>query len=327
MAVLLALALPATGLAQQADAPALLREGFAARRAQRDADALRAFSAAWALDRAPSTLAQVALAEQALGRWVDAERHLAECLAADDRWIARHAPALRSALAVMRGHLATLTLEGRPAGATVLIDGRPVGALPLPAPLRVTAGTVVLQVSAPGHHPVERRIAVEAHATLREEVTLVPSTPVIEATPALPPAPPPTALPPPALPPTATLVTAPPAAPRRAVAPWVLVGAGGALLGGAAVLSALRAGAVDSLRARCGGADDPATAAVECAPDASARDLHDRAGLYRDLSITALAVGGAAALAGVIWIFAAPAQRRAVTVGATRHGPSLGWSF
>jgi hypothetical protein len=323
MALLLALAAPATGAAQQADAPALLREGFAARRAQRDADALRSFSAAWALDRSPSTLAQVALAEQALGRWVDAERHLAECLAADDPWIARHAPALRAALAVMRGHLATLALDGRPAGATVLIDGRPVGALPLPAPLRVTAGTVVLQVSAPGHHPVERRIAVEAHATLREEVTLVPSAPVVEAAPT--PTPPtPT---PPALPPPAVLVTAPPAAPRRAVAPWVLAASGGVLLGGAAVLSALRADAVDSLRARCGGADDPATPAVECAPDASARDLHDRAGLYRDLSIAALAVGGAAAVAGVIWIFAAPAQRRAITVGASRHGPSLGWSF
>ncbi len=318
----LTLAAPAPALAQTADVRALLREGFAARSAQRDADALRAFEAAWAVDRSAATLAQVALAEQALGRWVDAERHLLEALAASDPWIARNTPTLRAALAAVREHLGSLSLEGRPAGAAVLVDDRPAGTLPLPAPLRVPVGTVVLRITAPGHHPLERPVVVAARATLREEVALVAETPRPE----------PVAAPPIVVAPVvAPVVVRPPAPPvmteaHRSVAPWAVVGAGAAVLGGAVVLSVLRGDAVSSLRARCGAADDPATEAVECVSDPGARDLHESAGLYRDLSIAALTVGGAAVVAGLVWRLVAPSHR-AVTVGAARGGLGLAWSF
>ncbi len=318
-ALLLAEATPA--LAQTADVQTLLREGFAARRAQRDADALRSFEAAWALDRSASTLAQVALAEQALGRWVDAERHLLEALAAADPWIARNTPTLRAALVAVREHLGSLSLEGRPVGATVLVDDRPAGTLPLPAPLRVPVGTVVIRVTAPGHHPLERPVVVAARATLREEVSLVAETPRPEpvvAAPVVAPIAAPVAQPPP--PPPVVTET------HRPVAPWVVVGAGAAVLAGAVVFSVLRGDAVSSLRARCGAADDPSTEAVECAPDADARDLHESAGLYRDLSIVALSVGGAAVVAGLVWRLVSPSHRT-VTVGAARGGFGLAWSF
>lgn len=319
LALVVALA-AAPAVAQPADAPTLLREGFAARRAHRDADALRAFAAAWALSPVPSTLAQVALAEQALGRWVDAERHLREALAADDPWVVRNRTVLRDALAVVDGHLGSLAVEGGPDGAAVRVDDHPVGTLPLAAPLRVPAGTVVLRVDAPGHHPVERRLTVAPRASLREEVALVaeappPPPPVVApvATPVVAPAP-------------APIVVAPPPAAPSPVAPWVVVGAGGALLAGAAVFTALQADAVDSLRVRCANGDDAATAAVECAPDATARDLHDRAELYRDLSIASLSVGAAAAVGGLVWALVARPSR-SVTVRATRGGALVGWSF
>ncbi len=310
--------------AQTSDVQVLLREGFAARRAQRDADALRSFEAAWALDRAASTLAQIALAEQALGRWVDAERHLLEALAAADPWIARNTPTLRAALVAVREHLGSLTLEGRPVGATVLVDDRPAGTLPLPAPLRVPVGTVVLRITAPGHHPLERPVIVAARATLREEVSLVAETPRPE-----PVAPTPVVVAPVVSAPVVVRPVAPPPVaiePHRSVAPWVLVGAGAAVLTGAVVFSVLRGDAVSSLRARCGAADDPATEAIECAPDANARDLHDSAGLYRDLSIVALSVGSAAVVAGLVWRLVPPSHRP-VTVGAARGGLGLAWSF
>jgi len=61
---------------------AQISRGVALRRQGRDASALEVFQSAWRSSRAPRALAQVALAEQALGRWVAAEAHLVEALAA-----------------------------------------------------------------------------------------------------------------------------------------------------------------------------------------------------------------------------------------------------
>ncbi len=321
LATLLALSLaaPSRGDAQGTDARPLLREGFAARQAQRDADALRAFEAAWAIDGRASTLAQIGLAEHALGRWVDAERHLVACLGADDPWVAQNAAPLRASLAAVRAHLASLALEDGPAGAAVTLDGRAVATLPLREPLRVPAGTVVLRVTAAGHHPLERALAIAPGETLRESVALTPETP------AAPPAPPP---PPPPPPRAVTLDLAPPVhAPvaPRAWAPWVLIGVGGVSLATAATLSLLRAAAVDDLRVRCGATDLGATDAVECAPDPEARALHERATLYRDLSIVGVSIGATAAVVGVVWWIVAPSRRPAVRM--TSRGAGLAWSF
>lgn len=181
----LSLAAPSRCGAQGTDARALLREGFAARRAQRDADALRAFESAWAVDGRASTLAQIGLAEHALGRWVDAERHLAACLSSDDPWVARNTAPLRASLAAVRAHLASLALDDGPAGAAVTLDGRAVATLPLHEPLRVPAGTVVLRVTAAGHHPLERSLAVAAGETLRARcgATDVAGTDAVECAP------------------------------------------------------------------------------------------------------------------------------------------------
>jgi len=301
--------------AQGIDARALLREGFAARQAQRDADALRAFEAAWALDARPSTLAQIGLAEHALGRWVDAERHLAAAAASDDPWIVQNAAPLRASLAAVRAHLGSLALDHGPDGAVVTLDGRPAATLPLREPLRVPAGTVVVRVAAAGHHALERTLTIAAGETARESVALTPEAPPPAPAPAPPSAPPPTLPSPPSL-------LAPPTA--RPWAPWVLVGAGGASLAAAATLSLLRGAAVDDLRGHCGATDLAPTDAVECLPDPVARDLHVRAARYRDLSLVAAGLGAAAVVAGLVWWFASPVRRASPV---TASGASLAWSF
>lgn len=312
----LCLAAPSPCAAQSTDVRALLREGFAARLTQRDADALRAFEAAWAIDGRASTLAQIGLAEHALGRWVDAERHIAACLASDDPWVARNTVRLRESLAAVRVHLGTVLLEDGPPGATVALGDRSVGTLPLREPLRAAAGTVVLRVTASGHHPLVRTLNVTAGETLRESVALTPEAPM---------GPP---LAPPAAPPPALLAPPSPATvgPRYPWAPWALLGAGGASLVAAGTLSLLRADAVDQLRGLCSATDIGSTAAVECAPDLGARDLHARAAMHRDLSWVAAGVGAAAAIAGFIWWIASP-SRRPPPLHPTSRGAGLAWSF
>src|SRR3982751_2270792 len=79
------------GAARQAradDAEPLIRRGIELRRAGRDAEALEQFRQANQLAPSPRAAAQIGLAEQALGRWLDADGHLRAALAApSDPWI------------------------------------------------------------------------------------------------------------------------------------------------------------------------------------------------------------------------------------------------
>lgn len=89
-----------TSAAQPAPPPtaqtdAWMEEGIRLRAERRDAEALAVFRRAWEAARSPEARAQMALAEQALGLWIDAERDLLAALAAADHpWIARNRGAL-----------------------------------------------------------------------------------------------------------------------------------------------------------------------------------------------------------------------------------------
>ena len=89
------LVLPRSLLAQPEPLESRYQRGVALRAERRDADALAVFRAIYAETRAPRALAQVALAEAALGEWIDAETHLAEATCAvEDAWIRRNRAAL-----------------------------------------------------------------------------------------------------------------------------------------------------------------------------------------------------------------------------------------
>jgi hypothetical protein len=116
----------------------------------------------------------MALAEQALGRWIDAEAHLAEALQrTGDPWIARNRTLLEQALGEIRQHVGSLELSGGTPGAEVRVNGRVAGKMPLDGPLRVEAGSVSLEVRATGYLPVVRTINVPANGLAREPITLV----------------------------------------------------------------------------------------------------------------------------------------------------------
>ncbi len=162
-----------TAPAFASDADALIDEGVALREQGKDQEALDRFTRAWSASPTSRARAQMALAEQALGRWSFAEAHLEEALRGGDGWIAKNRPALEGALATVRTHLGDLIVDGSLDGADVSVDGASVGALPLRAPVRLTIGSHVLMVHAAGYFPVERSVQVSSDAPAREHVDLV----------------------------------------------------------------------------------------------------------------------------------------------------------
>ena len=175
---LLASAAAPRAYAQSADADALTKEGLDLRRQRRDAEALDAFRRAYALKATPRTLTQIALAEQALGRWVDAEADLDAALqATGDAWIAPHRSALLEGLANIRSHLGWLEIAADVPAPQVWVNGAPLGTLPTPKPVRVEAGSVVVELRADGYVPARRVTFVEPGGSARETVHMVPLAP------------------------------------------------------------------------------------------------------------------------------------------------------
>src|SRR5438445_68534 len=99
----LALLAPGIAIAQAAGSgDALLREGVELRRQGRDEDALEAFRRAYERDHSAVALAQMGLAEQAVGRWLASEEHVRGALGMTDHpWIQRNHEEIERAYATI----------------------------------------------------------------------------------------------------------------------------------------------------------------------------------------------------------------------------------
>jgi hypothetical protein len=167
------------------DLDAWINEGIRLRAERRDEEALARFQRAWDLSHSPEALAQMALAEQALGRWVEAERDLLAALGVQDHpWITRNRPHLDASVAEIRRHLGSIEVRCATPGARVRIDAREEVPLPLAGPLRVEVGTVRVEVMAEGYVTARRELEVRPGDDLLETFRLVPvetraETPVI----------------------------------------------------------------------------------------------------------------------------------------------------
>ena len=85
----------------------------------------------------PRLLGQMALTEQSLGLWLDAEAHLVLALgSSSDPWIDKHRDTLEAALVTIRSHVGSLEVRGGH-GALVFVDGQAKGTLPLERPVRL----------------------------------------------------------------------------------------------------------------------------------------------------------------------------------------------
>jgi hypothetical protein len=169
--VLLLVCAPFAARADETEA--LLHEGVVLRREGKDEEALVRFRRARDSGGGARALAQIALAEQALGRWVPADADLRAALATDDPWIARNRSYLESAREVIAGHLGELEVIG-PAGAELFVDGTRVAMLPLDTPLRLGSGRITVEVRLAGHVAAMREVDVPARGLARETVPLAP---------------------------------------------------------------------------------------------------------------------------------------------------------
>lgn len=152
----------------------LIRNGLELRQKGQDEEALKEFRRAYELSRSARALAQIALAEQALGRWMEAESHLIEALThTQESWIGHNKKHLDQALNDIQGHLGSLELSGDSKEGTVKVDGVQVATLPMRAPLRVPAGSISLEVEAPGFLPIGRTVVVPARGLAREPLVFV----------------------------------------------------------------------------------------------------------------------------------------------------------
>lgn len=166
-------------------------------------EALGEFQKALRVQDSARALAQVALAEQALGLWVDANLHLGQALQRDgDPWIKKNRSTLETARTTIRGHICHVDFWGTPAGADVLIDGKRAGSLP-EVDTWVAPGEISYQAKAAGFAPRERTLKTVEGTLVREHIELrplpvaaIPSTPApaVEPPRASPPPPEPVAL-------------------------------------------------------------------------------------------------------------------------------------
>lgn len=292
-----------TSAAQPAPPPtaqtdAWMEEGIRLRAERRDAEALAVFRRAWEAARSPEARAQMALAEQALGLWIDAERDLLAALAAADHpWIARNRGALDASLAEIRGHLGTLEVRASVAGARVRVNASEPLPLPLPSPLRLVIGTARVEVMAEGYVTARRELEVRPGDDLLETFELVRQTRAVAAPPVVIVRPP--------------LETEPPAHPARVWGTRLLVGGGGLLVVGVASLVWREVAAAEFNDRR-----EPPCDATRAAPRYGGplcESLYRQTSTAEALALTGFVAGGIAMAGGLALLLAAPrAQRRAV---------------
>jgi hypothetical protein len=158
----------------EAQVDAIIKKAVDLRHQGKDREALVELQRASTIGNPPRLSAQIGLAEQALGLWPAAEKHLKQALdQGEDPWIKKHRNTLDESMTFVQGHLATLDVWGAPDGAEVLVNGEQVGTLPLPSPLRVDAGTTQLSVRATGFLPAVRTLELAVGANQREHVVLL----------------------------------------------------------------------------------------------------------------------------------------------------------
>jgi hypothetical protein len=138
-----------------------------------DDDARAEFQRAYEMDRTGRAAAELGLAEQRLGRWVDAERHLREALAAtSDRFVQRHRDDIQGAYDVNQQHVGRLEVHGEPAGAEVFVNDARVGSLPMSEPIVLLGGNATVTLRAEGYAPEVRPTVITPGQVTREMIQL-----------------------------------------------------------------------------------------------------------------------------------------------------------
>jgi len=236
---------------------AVIARGVALRKEGDDQAARDLFLKVYERSHSARAAGQLGLAEQALGRWEEAEAHLREALRSpDDPWVKKNHDALSRDMLLIKSHIARVEIVGEPEGAELLINGRAVGKLPLSGPISTSAGSVDIEARAPGYQHEMRTLTLTGGQYQRLVMRLQKDepAPTARATPV----------------PPASMVAAPPAStanppvgaapstdgrpsPLRPIAKWSALGLAGAGLAVGITSSVVRANKLDQFKSANGG--------------------------------------------------------------------------
>lgn len=165
------LSVSSSALAASAD-DSLISRGLDLRRQGRDQEALEEFQKAFENNKSARCLAQMGLAEQALGRWVEAESHIGQALSKEsDPWIRKNRSTLTAAFTEVQRHVGSLEIIG-PANSEVRVNGLAVGALPFAKPVRVPIGLANVELRKEGYLPSTRPVSIAPGVLTRESIGL-----------------------------------------------------------------------------------------------------------------------------------------------------------
>lgn len=152
----------------------LKQEGNRAMDTGRPADALELYKRAYEASPDPALLYNQARAHQALTNYVDAFDLLARFRAEAPPSLLAKIDGFDALVEELSGRIHTLSIAGAPDGTELRINGRSAGTTPLQAPLRLSAGQVLVEARREGFSPVERRISLEGGRASTIELTLTP---------------------------------------------------------------------------------------------------------------------------------------------------------
>ena len=164
-ALLLGSLITSPSLAQDRDAArTAFQSGVESYSAQRYAEALESFQAAYRIAPHPSVRVNMANCYEGLGRPVEALNHFERFLIEAENPAPAQDREVRAAIARLQQLVGEVFFDVEPDGATVTIDGETTLTAPILDGVKLSAGTHTIRATRPGHIPYEERIEIEGGA-------------------------------------------------------------------------------------------------------------------------------------------------------------------
>ena len=152
-------------LAQDREAArAAFQSGVESYSAQRYAEALESFQAAYRIAPHPSVRVNMANCYEGLGRPVEALNHFERFLIEADSPAPAQEREVRTAIERLRQQVGEVFFDIQPDGATVTIDDQTTLTAPILDAVKLSAGPHTIRVTRPGHTPYEQRIEIAGGA-------------------------------------------------------------------------------------------------------------------------------------------------------------------
>jgi hypothetical protein len=312
------------GQTTESERQALLDEANAASEAEDHPRALSLAMRAGEIRMTPSLRRFIAEEQYAVGQLSDSMKSAELCLseAAGAKVLNNRAKILRACkdlIAELQKSAARLVIsmpDPVPPQTEVVVSGQVIPESVYGLPYLFSSGEIRVEAKAPGHVPFQRDLVVGPGQEVTVKVSLPPEPAVA-----------------PGLPPESqeakvvsepTIVSAEPPKRTSNVGPYVVIGTGAASLGASAVFLVLRNKTVNDLKAQCTGPNH-----TVCPDTPAGHELQSKASTYNALTNVAIGVGGAALVAGTIWLLfqkthnSGAAPRAELKVAPTEGGATL----